>query len=475
MDDHHNPVIEIIELGEPLDFTKEEVLIRRLHFIWLGSPLNYINAKNIPKWVTINQGCQYQIYIWYDSNMLDNDGIKLNLEYIQYLNDLSSNHIYLCDVRSYRLFYDDFIFNSYEYELGLQPRPGINPLASEIKNYGMATDVLRMCILKLYGGFYMDLDMTPNRLCDYMADKRIKSCPLRFCIALAAIPGEVDVTEEDKEAYDNIYNDYDNYYNYREKYDVDELGEGEYLYELGDFDNGMINNGLYYDPSVDHHRYIDLYFSRYKYNYARIMKHHYYPYFLDFRMITIYGSGPDIFAELFIKHNDDYPELSSYKSILRGIIEDPAQSTHSWITIAKHKDVLAVLIYELFKDDELIDLAYNFSLKGAEYYEDDENDIKVAHILYRYLLIFNNKAVFMYNNTPTYREELMDKLSNKILSDNPPSISLYIDLADLFINIPGPYLWYGMKGNYTKEEKELVDQQFKVYIEPFMIKYQLKN
>lgn len=477
MNDHHNPAIEVIEPGKRLNFKKEEVLIKRLHFIWLGSPLTIENAKNLPKWVAINDGCDYQIYIWYDSMMLTEQGIETMLKFIEYLNTAlavtSDQLVFLCDVRHYPLFDDEFIYDAYQYELGLVPRPGINPLASEIKNYGLSTDVLRMCILKLYGGFYMDLDMTPTRLCKYHHKDRIKSCPLRFCIALSEKPAELDVSEEEAEAYHNMYNDYDNYYDYRAQYDINEL-ESEYPYEAS-LESGMINNGLYYDPSVDYRegRYIDLYFSKFKYNYTRIIKHHYYPYFLDYRTVTIYASGPDIFVKLFTRFNAMYPQLSAHKAILRDIVEDPAQSTHSWITIAKHKDVLAVLMYELFQDEELIDLTYNFSIKGEEIYDDESTEGMVGMILDKYISIFNSEAVLMYGNTESYREELIEKLTNYILSDHPPGVGLYIDLADLIIDAPGPYIRLFQKGNYTKEERILVDAKFKEYIEPFMAKYDL--
>lgn len=75
MNGYHNPSIGIIEASHPINFTEHEVLIKRLHFIWLGSPLTSSNAKNLPKWVTINDGCEYQIYIWYDSVMLNSDDI----------------------------------------------------------------------------------------------------------------------------------------------------------------------------------------------------------------------------------------------------------------------------------------------------------------------------------------------------------------------------------------------------------------
>ena len=479
--EYFNPSLDIIHSTTKLDLLADEVLIKRLHFIWLGSSLTLENAKNIPGWVKINQGCFYHIYIWYDSRLLSD--LTLTLEFVEYLNTLSTDKmVYLCDVNQYPLFNDakhriypkdvndDFISDAYSYELGLTPRPFINPLLKEIKNYGMATDVLRMCILKLYGGFYMDLDMTPTRLCEYHKNNRIKSCPLRFCIALSHKP-DYAKEEHDEEVYRNIYENYDEYYDYRAKYGDDKFDEEwyfEHIYEDEGIMSGLINNGLYYDPSIET-SYIDLYFSKFKYNYARIMKHHYYGYFLTFRETTINASGPGIFIDLFAKSDPDHPELSRYKAVLRDIIEDSEQSTHSWIIVNKHIDVLAVLMYELFKDENEIDLTYDFLNKF------DKDKIptieqKISLILYQFNAMLNVKVLLMYSATPTYRM-IMDYLLKRILSDNQPSISLYIDFANAFINIPGPYIMSGLRGNYTDEERTQTELKFKQYMTPFIDKY----
>lgn len=469
--EYHNPIIDVIQPNKQLDLLDNEVLIKRLHFIWLGSPLTLSNSKNVPDWVRINQGCFYNIYIWYDSIMLDD--IESMIKFIEYLNTLSSDKmVYLCDVNNYPLLTDEFIYDAYQYELGLKPRPGINPLANEIKNYGMATDVLRMCILKLYGGFYMDLDMTPTKLCKYHKKDRIKSCPLRFCIALSITP-DYNKEEHDAMVYRNIYEDYDEYHDYRAKYGDEKFDREwyfEYIYEDEGIVSGIINNGLYYDPSIEN-SYIDLYFSKFKYNYARIMKHHFYGYFLKFRETTIMVSGPGIFIDLFTKSDPDHPELSRNKAVLRDIVEDQEQSTHSWIIVNKHTDVLAVLLYELFKDVNLIDLTYDFLNK----FNLDKNpsiEHKISLILSSYNSILNINAKLMYADTHTYRK-IIDSLIKRILSNNQPSIGLYIDFADTFTNIPGPYIMSGVVGNYTNEEQTQTELKFKQYMMPFATKHQL--
>ena len=428
----HNPDISVIEYEKGHSIGENEELIKRLHFIWIGSPLTLDNAKNIPGWIEINKGCGYDIFIWYDS--------KLSMTDVELFDGA-----YYCDINQYSLFNDEFIYDAYAYETGLIPRPGINSLTREIKNYGMATDVLRMCILELYGGFYMDLDMTPTRLCEYRSNNRIKSCPLRFCISLSSKP-----TYNDE--YFHIYDDYDNSYN--EHTDIYDIENG--------VDNGIINNGLYYDPSFSH--YIDLYFSKFRYNYAKIMECHYYGYFLRFQTATIDVSGPGIFSSLFIKDKN----LSSYKAILRDIVEDPVQSTHSWVTIAKHKDILAVLLYELFNDldnDELIYLTYVYLTNDRQ---EDDIETMIMTIISKYLIIFNLKAMEMYENTDSFRD-LLDVVTRKVIEHN--SISLYLDLADLFINLPGPYIPFGKRGNYSEPEKRLVNLKFAEHIQPFLDKY----
>jgi hypothetical protein len=468
----HNPEIAIILSNgtKEFRFLENEILINRVHFIWLGSEMIYQKSKNIPKFIEVNQNCEYDFYLWYDSILLNERQIEATYKFIDSLNKHEKElRIYLCDMRQYSLFDDDFILDSYEYEIGVKPRPGINPLASEIKNYGMSSDVLRMCILKLYGGFYMDLDMTPINLCEYHKKDRIKSCPLRFCIALSNKPNYM--LEDYPEVYHNIYENYDEYYNYRDIYGDEKFDDEwymEYIYENEGFVSGLINNGLYYDPGSDYHGYINLYFSIFKRNYEKIMKHRYYGYFLDYMRTTVRTSGPGVFVELFTEKTPDYLELSSYKAILRDIIEDQEQSTHSWVTIAKYRDILAILLYELFKDAESVELTYQFLNRYGDQNVTIED--KISGILKTYLYIFNKQASTMYNTTPTYKI-IINTLIQRILSNDQPSIGLYIDLAETFVNIPGPYIMNGVKGNYTIQEQAQTEFKFRTFMNSFIIKY----
>lgn len=470
--DYDNPYIELILPNGNLNpsYLDDEILINRLHFIWLGSALTPTNSKNIPKWIVINKDCQMKIFIWYDTLLLDDQEMNQTRSYLEHLQQLTSNTVYLCDVNHYNLFQDDQLFDAYQYELGIRDRPGINPLAREIRNYGMASDVLRMCILKHYGGFYMDLDMTPTNLCIYHRSDRIKSCPLRFCIAISETP------QYHSQYLRNMYENYDNYYDYRsiygnEVFEDEDEDYTEYALENG-MEQGIINNGLYYDPSTDNKGYIDRYFELFKSEYRRIIESNFYGYFLDFRGTTIKVSGPGVFSKLFTKYDSANPELSSRKAILRDIIEDSEQSTHSWLILDKHLDVFTVLLYELLQNIDLIDLSYEFMRPSILYSSDNESlEYRIDYILSTYISsVVDNKITTMYSSSKTF-VMIINHLVDRIISKSQPSISLYLDLIRSLRSIPGPYIFDGCSGNYTEQERQQTDDKFKQYVGSFIARH----
>lgn len=424
-----NPKIESISTDDSLDTDSDEELIPKLHFVWLGSALTSNNAKNLPGWIDANSDCSVNIFVWFDSKMLTHDQIQATRKYLDTIVQYEDN-VYLCDIRKYKLFHSEYLLNAYEYELGLQPRPGVNDLVREIKNYGMTSDLLRMCILRLYGGFYMDLDMIPHNLCEYHDDDRIKSCPLRFCIALSSEP---DYSEtEEPEIYYNIYNYYDDYYDYNRVY-----GEYKFTYHLDEYpfesgDNlGIINNGLYYDPRTDYNDYMDQYFRTFQIRYDNIMSHQYYGYFLNFRDTTIITSGPGVFLKLFMdRHSKEI--IYHRKAILRDIYEDENQSTHSWVIVDQYRDIISILMYEIIKDNEQIKLTYSFDPYNSDDQEDEvELDVMVLKILKLFLKTINHEVYELYSRLSIFGEVILNKLVTKILNEKP-NIGYYIDLAKNF-------------------------------------------
>lgn len=322
---------------------ENEILINRIHFIWLGSSLNPRTAKNIPKWIDENKDCNFDIYIWYDSKLITIEEEEATYTYVKNLK-VSGENLLLCDVRKYDIMNialnDDFVkvIEAYNYESGIWPRSQINILAREIVNWGFVSDVLRMLILYKYQGFYVDVDMEPIRLCEYFANKRIKSCPIRFCMTNAR---EIN-------AFD---------------YDIDNTVTVR----------SLNNNALYYDSNFDSNfdrmkKYFRIVANGYKW-----LQDDYYHYLLfNFVKATVLISGPSAVSRtLGISTNDNtyfptFDEKSNY--VLRMFKEDPLVASISW-TVKKEKyDVLGNLLSDLFNDkDELMRCYYK--MFGTKFYD----------------------------------------------------------------------------------------------------------
>lgn len=315
-----------------------EVLINHIHFIWLGSSLNEKTAKNIPKWVATNKDCGFDIYIWYDSKLITREEEEVTHDYV---NSLGEN-LLLCDIRKYDIMNiainNDVVktIEAYNYESGIWPRAQVNPEARKIVNWGFASDVLRMLILYKYQGFYMDLDMEPIRLCEYFADKRIKSCPIRFCMT-----------------------------NYMESEVVD--------YDVHDTVSVIDtnNNALYYDGKFDtNSERMKSYFTNVAKNYEWLKNDYYYYLLFYFIRGTILTSGPFAIRRLLatVTNNDKYAPRFDRNSnyVLRLFKEDPSVASISWAI--KKYDVLSILLNDLFKDHNELMRCY-YKTFGTEFYD----------------------------------------------------------------------------------------------------------
>jgi hypothetical protein len=325
MDNHHNP--EIAMVFPEID-PKDEQVITRLHFIWLGSLLTNENSKNVSKWVVENQGCKFDIYIWYDGDHFIDQSIEPMENFVKHLNTLSTDKsVYLCNIREYPLMNlsatDDMkrSIEIYQYEAGHVVRPGMPDFSKEIRNWGMASDILRMLILYLYGGFYVDIDMVPKRLCELVKNKYsgYRTCKEQLCI-------------------------------------------GSYTNEYGQIATN--NNAIYYHPeSVKGKELILDFFKTVVTRYSWIENNPYWYILMDFRTQTLETSGPKNLIGNGVGRLTEFPEdleiaksswqFSKSNDILR------ARLFHH--LIQKPDRILSTLLY-FYIDDMVYRKVYTFYL-----------------------------------------------------------------------------------------------------------------
>lgn len=372
-----------------------EILINKVHFIWLGSSLNQTRAKNIPKWIIANDGCNFDFFIWYDSALISKAEEQ---ETVDYVNSWAHPNIFLCDIRKYPIMDialdNNFVrsIEAYNYESGLWSRAKINPVAHSIKNWGFASDVLRMLILYLCDGFYIDTDMEPIRLCEYFADKKIKSCPIRFCMTGIQKPPTTVV-------------DYDN----GEKIGVATTN----------------NNALYYDAvfDLDYSRmkeYFKIVAQRYDW-----LKDDYYHYLLmNFVWGTLFSSGPDVvdiileIATYKSRYNIVYNNQSDH--ILRLFREDPLVARISWTVKKENYHALSILLIDLFSDKDALMRCYYKVTFGKKYYD------LTLHESIWFTKILDLLLPLNINNYTKYSGEDMSILGQRFFAQLPFDIRVYL-------------------------------------------------
>ena len=152
--------------------------ILKVHFIWIGGILPEEESENIRGWLELNSG--YEFNLWYDSRLT-----KISHDIYQ---QMIGSDIILRDITLYNFFRNRQLKFAYETEIGLVKRKIYN-LNPPLVNYGFATDILRLLILKRYKGFYIDVDIMPVDL------STVKICGLRFCF------GQIDNTLSNASIY----------------------------------------------------------------------------------------------------------------------------------------------------------------------------------------------------------------------------------------------------------------------------------
>ena len=138
----------------------------KVHFIWVGNIIPEQYLRNIIDWRNLNPDIMF--FLWIDYRTIRET--KKNT--IIFYNKLIEHNIKLLDVSDVfrQITNDQMLQNTtliYETEMGLRPRVLLgdeNIILNNMntKNYGMASDILRILIVKYYGGFYLDTDLVPT-------------------------------------------------------------------------------------------------------------------------------------------------------------------------------------------------------------------------------------------------------------------------------------------------------------------------
>jgi hypothetical protein len=335
-----------------------EKLIEHVHFIWLGSFLTKKGEENIRKWV-VDYYCGFKFYLWYDALLIEEDEISkfksfarecndtINIRYFENEDKVMEDPvIHVCDFRQY-IHPEDMVsgpvpifrlLEIYNGESGFITRAGLDDYTKDIKNWAMASDVLRYIILYMFEGFYMDVDILPVNLCEYFKDKKIKTCPVSFCINDRHPKNEFDY---DKGVPHHV----------RE--------EGYFI-----FDN---NNALYYKSNKDHDRVmIKVLSGLYDLYRKNVLDNFYYYVFGGSVSITVKTTGP-----LFL---DTFPK--SEILTLRNFVEDTSinENTSWWMSGEKYikNKTYSLMINKLLSDDDELFKYYcamhtDILLKNEEY------------------------------------------------------------------------------------------------------------
>lgn len=121
-------------------FTEDSDLLipKIVHFIWVKNPLPSEYADNIINIATLNP--QYQIKIWTDSaDLLPQEKLQNSATIeVRFMNEL---------MKALTPYLQEIIIKELQDELG------------QLANAAVASDILRVAALKLYGGIYLDTDI----------------------------------------------------------------------------------------------------------------------------------------------------------------------------------------------------------------------------------------------------------------------------------------------------------------------------
>jgi hypothetical protein len=439
MSKYHNPSISN-EIPKLWKATKKNIytenVIKRLHFLWIGSPINSSNSKHVKDWVVENIECKdYNIYVWYDSIFLNSDQEKEMLDYIISLSG-DESRVFLCDIRKYPIFDEYFkpLIEIYEYEVGLNVRPGMKDYTRKIRNWGMGTDILRLIILYLYGGFYFDVDLFSKKMCDdsIFNTQTLKegnktfnfiTCLGNFCI------NSFEEEEEGSTVSNNAI-----YYNPQGKNFFNKTTNTEIM--------GFLLKNIVSD--------------------YRILMDNYYHYLLfDYRQDTLLLTGPGLLRDQLEFQVINFPEDFQGSS---------------WTIKDEHYPILVELLYDLFDETNGV-FASNMILSVYDRVKISLEESKIMiNILEKLIDLHPDEALTKdtikthFNSLPSEMfdgldDELISLLFHKLLKDGVGYKSFYEKYTDRMLLIKH-FIYLvtnnGLNAHMDYSESKLGEQLYKI-------------
>jgi len=136
-----------------------------LHFIWVGGAIPREHAATLLEWATGNP--DYACHLWTENKNIE-EYVEIIIEEFKFQEqriDKIFKAINLEGVELTLATYSDEVTIQISAISGIPALSDVTLLYEEIytwKNYGAASDILRLWILHQYGGIYMDLDTFPK-------------------------------------------------------------------------------------------------------------------------------------------------------------------------------------------------------------------------------------------------------------------------------------------------------------------------
>jgi len=146
---------------EPVDLVRPARIPHNLHFIWVGALVPYNQAQNLCRWVEENPA--YEVYFWTEACSTENNALRVysilkGIPFITAIDIARGDNAFKieCDRA------DGQHSTLFIHPITILPNfCDMAQVYEEIhtwRNYGAASDILRIAVLHEYGGIYMDFD-----------------------------------------------------------------------------------------------------------------------------------------------------------------------------------------------------------------------------------------------------------------------------------------------------------------------------
>ena len=130
-----------------------------VHGIWIGKLIDNSNLDNFIQWRKLNKN--FNFILWFDSLLLFKYNVSKR-KFNKIKEELEKHNIKFNDINTILEKESKKLIKIYKTEVGLLSRENVEDKYLNIRNYGMATDLLRLVILKNCKGIYIDVDLIPT-------------------------------------------------------------------------------------------------------------------------------------------------------------------------------------------------------------------------------------------------------------------------------------------------------------------------